>query len=289
MLKDWDWSPLVHSTLEINGIAPPSNSPSALVRKLLPRMHPWAWKASLNEPRGTPKSHPAESPKGRGMHFCTGPHTPRYSFTRSAATSSAPHVLSKLVAVHVRRGDFSAYCKLLAETNVFWNSWTALGTYSRDSATLPQGFDPAEFQIDARYVNASYPKLPDSIFDPPYSGAHPHDAEGKVDPTTLTREQLWYLHCWPRLDGIRDKLAAVRRAHPGLEDVYLMTNGEERWVGGLIELLLEDGWKSVRASGNLVLSDAARAVSQGVDMAIGHWAEVFVGNGVRKSALSRVV
>jgi len=152
---------------------------------------------------------------------------------------------------------------------------------------LPKGLNPEEFKIDARYVNTSYPKLPDSIFDPPYSVAYLHGADGKVDLSTLTREQLWYSHCWPRLDGIRNKLAAVRRAHPGLEDVYLMTNGEERWIGGLTELLLEDGWKSVRASKDLVLSDAARAVSQGVDMAIGHWAEVFVGNGVRKRVSNR--
>ena len=189
--------------------------------------------------------------------------------------------------MHVRRGDFGPHCKLLAETNSFWNSWNALGIYSRDTTTLPKGLNPEELTIDARYANASYPKLPDSIFDPPYSVAYSHDAEGKVDLATLTREQLWYLHCWPRLDGIRNKLAAVRRAHPGLEDVYLMTNGKDQWIGGLMELLLEDGWKSVRASMDLVLSDAARAVSQGVDMAIGHWAEVFVGNGVRKCTSNR--
>ena len=107
-----------------------------------------------------------------------------------------------------------------------------------------------------------------------------------MDPTNLTGEQLIYLHCWLRMDSIRDKLAAVRRAHPRLEDVYLMTNGEDRWVGGLIELLLEDGWKSVRSSKDLVLSSAAQAVSQGVDMAIGNWAEVYLGTGVRKCTLN---
>jgi len=177
--------------------------------------------------------------------------------------------------VHVRRGDYEEHCKNLASFGASWNSWAAFGTYSRDNMTLPYAS-----MLDARYVNASYPPLPDSILDPPYSRAYPHDADGRVlDQVNLTREQLSFLHCWTRLDTIRDKLAAVRRAHPSLEDVYLMTNGQERWVGALIELLLEDGWKSVRASRDLVLSDAARAVSQGVDMAIGHWAEVFVGNG----------
>ena len=66
-----------------------------------------------------------------------------------------------------------------------------------------------------------------------------------------------------------------------------MTNGGDRWVGGLVELLLEDGWKSVRSSKELVLGDAALAVSQGVDMAVGTWAEVLVGNGVRQSPLNQ--
>jgi len=188
----------------------------------------------------------------------------------------------------VRRGDYEGHCKMLASIKASWNSWNAFGIYSRDNATLPKGFDPTEFKIDAQWVNASYPKLPDSLFDSPYSRAYPHNAEGRVDPTTLTREQLAYLHCWLLLDDIRDKLAAVRRAHPALEDVYLMTNGEERWVGGLEELLLEDGWKNVRSSRDLVLGDAARAVSQGVDMAVGNWAEVFIGNGF-SSMTSNVV
>jgi hypothetical protein len=168
----------------------------------------------------------------------------------------------------------------------WWNSWNAFGIYSRDNTTIPKGFDPEEFKIDARWVNASYPKLPDSIVDAPYSVAYPHDAEGKVDLATLPGDQLRFLHCWTRMDGIRDKLAAVRRAHPDLEGVYLMTNGENRWVGGLKELLLEDGWKGVLSSKDLVLGDTAQAVSQGVDMAVGNWAEVFLGNGVRKCTLN---
>ena len=202
-----------------------------------------------------------------------------------AATDSAPYVLHKLVAVHVRRGDYEGHCHFLASIWDLWNSWNAFGIYSRDNATAATHLDP-EFKIDPHWVNVSYPHLPDSIFDAPYSTAYPHDTEGKVDPTTLAGKQLLYLHCWPRMDSIRDKLAAVRRAHPELENVYLMTNGEDQWVGGLIELLLEDGWRSVRSSKELVLSNVAQAVSQGVDMAVGNWAEVFVGNGVRKCILN---
>ena len=226
--------------------------------------------------------------RNRKRHMCVPLHTPlvpRSSHILFAATDSMPYVLHGLVAVHVRRGDYEGHCPLLASVGELWNSWNAFGIYSRDNATVPMHLDP-EFKIDPQWFNTSYPHLPDSIFDAPYSTAYPHDMEGKVDPTTLTGKQLLYLHCWPRMDSIRDKLAAVRRAHPELETVYLMTNGEDQWVSGLIELLLEDGWRSVRSSKELVLSNVAQAVSQGVDMAVGNWAEVFVGNGVRKSTLN---
>ena len=67
LFKDWDWSPLIHSTLEDNGIPPPSNSPSALVRKSLPPMHPWAWKAPQV---GTPDDASDRLQNSRGAYLC---------------------------------------------------------------------------------------------------------------------------------------------------------------------------------------------------------------------------
>ena len=66
LFKDWDWSPLIHSTLEANGIPPPSNSPSALVRKSLPPMHSWAWKVPHNEPLGSSDGPSDQLPNSRG-------------------------------------------------------------------------------------------------------------------------------------------------------------------------------------------------------------------------------
>ena len=88
------------------------------------------------------------------------------------------------------------------------------------------------------------------------------------------------LHCWPNVTPIINKLRDVRDLHPGLEEVYLMTNGKPSFVDDLKHLLYEDGWRSVRSGLDLKLTDAAAAVSQAVDMALANWAEVFVGNGV---------
>jgi hypothetical protein len=39
LFKDWDWGPLIHSILEVNGIPPPSDGLSTLVRKSLSSTH----------------------------------------------------------------------------------------------------------------------------------------------------------------------------------------------------------------------------------------------------------
>ena len=70
LFKDWDWSPLIHNTLEVNGIIPPANSPSALIRKSLPPTHPWAWKAPHDEPMGTPEGLSGQVPNDRGTYKC---------------------------------------------------------------------------------------------------------------------------------------------------------------------------------------------------------------------------
>ncbi len=56
-----------------------------------------------------------------------------------------------------------------------------------------------------------------------------------------------------------------------------MTNRGGSGITGMVYLPLEDGRKGFRLSRELVSSDAVRAVSQGVDMAVG---EVFIGNGL---------
>ena len=71
--KYWDWSPLIHSDLEANGIPPPSNSASALVRKSLPPTHPWVWKTPLKRSTGSSEGLSANPLQGRSAYHCTRP------------------------------------------------------------------------------------------------------------------------------------------------------------------------------------------------------------------------
>jgi len=191
-----------------------------------------------------------------------------------------PFVISKFVAVHIRRGDYEDHCQALSKEGLQFNSWDMLGTYSTNDSKPPYGLDPEIYPIDPRFINENFPALPDTLYSSPYSTSFPHDRHGRVDPAVLSREQLYVLHCWPNLTAIIHKLRDVRDLHPGLEVVYLMTNGKPNLVDDLKHLLYEDGWRSVRSGLDLNLTNAAAAVSQAVDMALAAWAEVFIGNGV---------
>jgi GDP-fucose protein O-fucosyltransferase len=194
--------------------------------------------------------------------------------------TSTPFIISKLVAVHIRRGDYESHCRMLSNDGVLFSSWNMLGAYSTNNPKPPYGLDPDTYPIDPRFINETLPALPDTIYSPPYSTSFPHDWHGRVNPTDLSREQLFMLHCWPDVTAIFNKLRDVRNLHPGLEEVYLMTNGNPSFVNELKKLLYKDGWRNVRSNLELKLTDAAAAVSQAVDQALATWAEVFIGNGV---------
>lgn len=201
-----------------------------------------------------------------------------------AAANTRGFTLPKLVALHIRRGDYEGHCKFLSSVGAMFHSWSKLGLYSTNTTDPPPYVEPSNYHIEKEYMDPTFPKLPDSLYSPPYTTYLPKMDEPVSYPDQpLKLNQLAMMHCWPTLSGIRDKLAVVRKLHPGVEDVYLMTNGNQRWVGGLIELLKEDGWNNVRSSLELDLVPAAVAVSQALDMAIANWAQVFVGVGVCRS------
>jgi hypothetical protein len=203
-----------------------------------------------------------------------------------------PFTIRGLIAVHARRGDYEQHCKNLSTWQTEYGYWSAFGTYSTSLPTFPKGV--AHHKIRPDRCSPTFPKLNDTLYDPPYTGglslSLPRNADGTVDPTALTLEQLISYHCWQDLDAIRDRLHAVRewqKKQNGRElwDVYVLTNGSGEWISALKQLLREDGWLGrIKTSKDVApqLSNAGMSVNQGVDMAIAHWSEVFLGNGVRR-------
>ena len=262
---------MIYAELERLGFPVPEESPAARVRRSLPPSHPWA----------KPKTTPAMQDNLIHSRMWNRTALNRLPITKTTEKeNSTLFVISNFVAVHIRRGDYENHCQALSKLGIPFNSWDMLGTYSTKDPKPPYGLDPEIYPIDPRFINETFPALPDTLYSPPYSTSFPHDRHGRVNPADLSREQLYKLHCWPNLTAIINKLRDVKDLHPGLEEVYLMTNGTPDFVDGLKHLLYEGGWRRVRSSLDLKLTDTAVAVSQAVDMALATWAEVFVGNGV---------
>lgn len=204
----------------------------------------------------------------------------------------APFIIPGLLAVHIRRGDYEQHCKFLSEWRVEYGYWNCFGSYSASKPTFPEGV--AHHDISPSRCDPTFPKLNDTLYDPPYAASPHKNEDGSIDPTTLTLEELILYHCWQDLDSIRDRLHAVRewqKAKNGreLKDIYVLTNTkDDDWISALKELLRKDGWVGqINTSADTAhnLSITGMSVNQGVDMAIAHWSEVFLGNGVRSYSL----
>jgi len=264
-LANWDWSPLIYTEVAKAGFPVPNNTLTARLRNVLPHTHPWASQQSTDVVDTTPNHH-----------------------------HGAPFIIPGLIAVHVRRGDYEEHCKGLSWVGSEYGFWSSFGSYSASKPTFPKGVP--HHDIRPEFCDPTFPKLNDTLYDPPYAASPHKNEDGTVDPTTLTLEELLFHHCWLELDSIRDRLHAVRewqKAEKGreLKDVYILTNVKDGiWISTLKEMLKNDGWVGqINSSGDVAprLSMMGMSVNQGVDMAIAHWSEVFLGNGVRSYSLSR--
>ncbi|KAF7976759.1 hypothetical protein HWV62_5752 [Athelia sp. TMB] len=152
---------------------------------------------------------------------------------------AAPASLTGLVAIHLRRGDYSRHCPHLAR----WG---------------------------ASYMGLNqFPALPDRFAPPP--AATPGD-------TPSAETAAYYrAHCYPSVAQIVARLHAVREAHPSLTRVYALSNGWPRFLGELRAALAADGWADTITRVHLDAEQAY--VGMAVDMAVAEKAEVFVGNG----------
>ena len=161
-------------------------------------------------------------------------------------------MISGLLVLHIRRGDFSEHCAHLAR----WSS-----TFN--------GFN-------------SFPELPDQFEPPPGAGWGENTPENTA---------LYMQRCFPSIEQIAAKVAAVRetQAGRGLRNVYIMTNGAKEWVEELKAALFAlGGFERVTGSRDIKLSWEQKYVAQAVDMLIGQRAQVLIGNGVSDDSSSLI-
>jgi len=156
----------------------------------------------------------------------------------------------RMLAIHLRRGDFKQACLDLATWNSTFYSWNLL------------------------------PELPDKFSTPPgYTW-------GKNTPENI---EIYNKHCFPTDQFILEKIRSSRKeyiasAKPGehrvLDVLYFLTNDKSGWVEGLKERFRNEGWYTIVTTNELELDQEQKDVGMAVDMDLARKAAVFIGNGV---------
>ena len=155
--------------------------------------------------------------------------------------------LDRMLAVHVRRGDFQQACMARARWNSTFYSWNLL-SFLPDNFHHPPGWDADRKETIATYLTHCYP----------------------------TEELI--------VDKIRaSRKAYLDAATPGelryLDTVYILTHVKEG-IESLKSRLYDDGWNHVITSSQLELDPQQKDVGMAVDMELARRAAVFIGNGV---------
>jgi len=190
-----------------------------------------------------------------------------------SSSHSNAGVLSGVVAVHLRRGDYSRHCRRL----VGWDM-EYMGVNQYDG--LPDRFDADAYLREHKFHSlavTSTQSLASRNSSLPTAPLPATTHRTSEDHTILTPYYL--THCLPEIQEIVERLHQVRLESPGLKRVYLLSNGWGWWLNSLAQALKKDGWEDIRHNGELEMDSAQKHVAMAVDMAIAEKAEVFVGNG----------
>ncbi|TFK51148.1 hypothetical protein OE88DRAFT_1660494 [Heliocybe sulcata] len=152
----------------------------------------------------------------------------------------------RMMALHVRRGDFEEACYGLARWNSTFYGWNQLPVHL-DKFTPPPGGSWGE-------------NIPENI--------------------------AFYLeHCYPNFDAIVQKIQDTKNSYINngtnrvLDVMYLLTNADNQWVNNFKDVMMSQGWSTIVTSKDLVLDDEQIGVNMAVDMEIARKAAVFIGNG----------
>ncbi|KAL1663404.1 hypothetical protein GGF50DRAFT_56954 [Schizophyllum commune] len=159
---------------------------------------------------------------------------------------------SRMLAIHIRRGDFKQACLDLATWNSTFYSWNLL------------------------------PFLPDSFVPPDPQGA-------KWGWNTEENKAYYLQRCLPSFDSIVEKVQTSRRdfvnagrelGHTRTLDVmYILTNDRSSYVDDLKKALKAVGWKKIVTTADLEYNAEQMDVNMAIDMDIARRAAVFIGNG----------
>ncbi|KAJ6454345.1 hypothetical protein C8R45DRAFT_601416 [Mycena sanguinolenta] len=152
----------------------------------------------------------------------------------------------RVLALHLRRGDYEGHCRGLAYGNSIFYSWN-LFPHLPDRYT-PEPDAPGK---DERFLARCWPDI---------AAVRRKAAEGRTD----------YLAHAESVNGTDH--GAI------LNVMYIMTDERSAWIDEMKKALQQDGWK-IATSQDLVLNDEQKDVSMAVDMEIARRAAVFIGNG----------
>lgn len=182
-----------------------------------------------------------ESAVARNMHLLS-PRGPKPRL----GVSSDP--FDRMLAVHIRRGDFKEACLGLAQWNSTFYSWNLL-SFLPDKFYHPPGWDVERNATITTYMEHCFP----------------------------TEEYI--------MNKIREsRKAYIDAAEAGdmryLDTIYILTNDKTEWIEELKRMLHEDGWNHVITTRQLELDAQQKDVGMAVDMDLARRAAVFIGNGV---------
>jgi len=165
-----------------------------------------------------------------------------YIFLPRGPRPASRNPYDRMLAMHVRRGDYSANCVHLAKWSSRFFSWSQL-----------------EF-------------LPDR-FEPP--------AGASWGENTPENEAIYMQRCLPSVEQMVSRARQVREDYgKPLDVLYLLTNEQGEWLDGLKAAMIKEGWSTIRTSRDLRLDQEQMEVNGAVDAEIARKAAVFIGNGV---------
>lgn len=96
-----------------------------------------------------------------------------------------------------------------------------------------------------------------------------------------SRLGLYNAKCVPETTAVIARARRMRKNHPILRTIYLITDGTPEWAEELSRWLLSDGWEKVFiAEIDVHAAWTDQEVATAVDVEVARRAGVFVGNGV---------